>query len=356
MKIFKKIIIGVLGILLIVGGFLQAPVCAFSQKNNSLSYSDFFGQIYNVRTDFKNIKLTEISMLGSHDAFSYDISYSSKVDEADTSNICNNKLVSTLGKGLCVRLAKAQNDSCYQQLLKGVRYFDTRVSYIRGSFYNCHGLVSTLFEENLLEIMRFLDEQPTEFVLIDINHYYSNEENKWQMLEDYMRNITFRGKCIFDYVNYGDEIDSFSKLTYGNLTENGTKGGVCLFASIESDVKIFNQLGFNYSSIWNDQPTTKTLVPAIRETMKITKELGSDYLRINQAQTTPDTGSLWSVITSWSLLSSAISHNYKMLCLDDINEILDCAPIYMCDYATYNDNYFATEMLLKLRDRNLRII
>lgn len=351
-KIIKNTLKVISGIIVAVLLFTELPICNIG-TNYLIESSHFFRSINEENDNFKNIPLTEISMLGSHDALSNGINFFSK-SNTNEDNITNNNFVRIIAKGLMTRLAKSQNENIYNQLMGGVRYIDTRITYLNGDYYNCHGLLSDKFETNILHILKFLDENPGEFVLMHIVHYYEGESN-WDNLYEFIKSIKYNDKSLIDYVNYDNDIDSFDKLNYKNITNNGSNAGIVIFADEKTNTPFFDQLGLNIYSKWHNKVDFNLMKEGIYLASEEGERKGSSYLRINQAQQTPNGDEIFSYITSWSLLSLAKHHNYKVLELENIDEILNNLPIYMCDYATTNYKEFNTNIINKLRNRNLSL-
>lgn len=136
-------------------------------------------------------KITEIAVPGSHDSGSYNMPY----------------------------VAETQDFGFAGQLARGVRYFDVRVGNFDGEYLMFHGPVSgPKYSEVLADIKAFLDENPTEFLILDYQHFKNDsEEVTFKMLEEavgtdrlllkkegvrdgeYLESLTLgdvRGKCI----------------------------------------------------------------------------------------------------------------------------------------------------------------
>lgn len=70
-------------------------------------------------------------------------------------------------------MAKTQSEGFAGQLEKGTRYFDVRVAEKKGSLVFFHGAVkgTLTYDEYLSDIKAFLDAHPTEFLILDYQHY-----------------------------------------------------------------------------------------------------------------------------------------------------------------------------------------
>lgn len=320
-----------------------------------IDHSTFLRECARDNPSFTDVPLTEISLLGSHDALSDEIDLWSMPNSSED-NLVNNGWLRIFGKGAIVRYARAQNDSIYNQLKAGVRYMDIRVTNIDGVFYNSHGLVSSTFKDNLLKILKFLDENPGEFILMHICKFYEGTSNSEQ-LKDLMESVRYNNKNVFDYIHYDSSFTEFRDLTYNVLTDSGNKAGVCLFAdSGQVNVSPFNQFNMSHcDSHWHNTINEPRMTEEMVSYAAIGKSLGSDYLRIDQAQQTPNLNEIWETFLGWSLLSMARIHNNNVVNRSDIMDILDGLPIYMCDYSTCNCNGFNSKIISLMYQRNISL-
>ena len=200
MKRVKKIIGFILLVILIfIIMTLFVPLSFTSTKSN-----DKYDKVLSESITNMNAKIVDIALLGSHDSFSDGITFSSNPN-TNEGGIVNNKVVNILGKGLIVKMSKAQMVGAKSQLYAGVRYFDVRLTKIDDEYYTCHGYLSNTFDTYLKEVVEFLDNHPGEFIIFDIQYLYANgdETNK---LEDFNDLSTFmdsikskKGNSIIDY-------------------------------------------------------------------------------------------------------------------------------------------------------------
>ena len=117
-------------------------------------YSSFLRDSVTLNSSLYDTPITEISLLGSHDAFSNDISFSSMPNSSEE-NIVNNGFMRFIAEGAMVRYSRAQHDDPYLQGKAGVRYFDVRITNVNGIFYNSHGLISNTLQTNIRKIIKF---------------------------------------------------------------------------------------------------------------------------------------------------------------------------------------------------------
>lgn len=193
MKIIKKtlLIVGVTFLTLgvAVGSYIASMTCFrnYEQKDESL------------KTWMKNIndetRLNEIIMPGSHDAGTYGMSW----------------------------LGATQHLTIEEQLNLGVRYFDLRVNKKGEEYVMFHSVLNgTKFDPILDSIVKFINENPSETLLLDFQHFKNgseeyvynevtkklgdklvthNDDNELHFIDNLSLKET-RGKCI---VFFGDD-------------------------------------------------------------------------------------------------------------------------------------------------------
>lgn len=133
-------------------------------------------------------------------------------------------------------LGTTQNLPIAEQLVRGVRYFDIRVNDSNKGPVIFHGPINGVpYSEVLTDIAEFVDTHPTEFLILDCQHFKNDsEEIVFDLLEEYvgvdkfvindtnMRDIDFvesltlgdvRGKC-FVYIDAEVEYDEKEYLFY----------------------------------------------------------------------------------------------------------------------------------------------
>lgn len=129
----------------------------------------------------KNIPIIHLAIPGSHDSMTYSIGCGAKAaPDAD-------RIIARLNNFLpCVvrRWARTQNLDTAQQLRAGIRYFDLRISVRRKErqFYFVHGLFAEPFSRPLKEIANFLALHPSEFVILDCQHFYALDDKDYARL------------------------------------------------------------------------------------------------------------------------------------------------------------------------------
>ncbi len=129
------------------------------------------------------IKLRNLSLLGSHDAGTYDLDPSLGVapDEAGTfiSTIGNIPVIGPIADYTLIKSwSQAQTHSITNQLMDGVRYFDLRVTVDpQGDFRICHGLYGPLIDDILSQFNSFLTSRPGEMVFLDFQHIFDQDGN-----------------------------------------------------------------------------------------------------------------------------------------------------------------------------------
>lgn len=359
MKKVFKIIIGIAcTLVLLFGIFIAYCEVPYQTMDNSHGedHTHFFRDALAANANFNNAKLTEISMLASHDSMTDQINMKS-TDCPLEDTIASNKIAKALGKGLLVRYSKCQAVDAYEQLKYGVRLLDVRICYQNDTYYTSHGLISDELSNSIMKVIKFLDENPGEFVMFQITHFYAkdiNELSRWQDLEDHIKSVKYNEKSLFDYVNYSDSVTTFDQLTYGDVTENGTKSGAVIYYTETVPPVGIRNLGPVYS-YWHNKNTHTEIKEGMVETIKKGRELGNAYLRINQTQTTANFDKPFDALYQWSLLARASDHNAKMTKYFD-KAPFDALPIYMCDFATTNNLGFNDKIIQNMIEFNSKLV
>ncbi|MBC3976002.1 phosphatidylinositol-specific phospholipase C [Morganella morganii] len=75
-------------------------------------------------------------------------------------------------------IVKTQDESVYEQLKSGVRFIDARCRHISNSFAMHHGIIylNKMFGDILNECKRFLQENPSEFILMSVKREHTEEQ------------------------------------------------------------------------------------------------------------------------------------------------------------------------------------
>ena len=89
-----------------------------------------------------------------------------------------------MAKKIVYKWSVTQSLTFTQQLDRGIRYFDLRVSTLKGKaeLYFVHGLYGAEVGACLCEIRSWLDKHPKEVVLLDFNHLYEMENTDHEQL------------------------------------------------------------------------------------------------------------------------------------------------------------------------------
>lgn len=156
---WKKIVI-LMGVLANVSFANQLDYIDTKQWMKQLSgyiYERSIGQVY---------------LPGSHDSATYKLEHKFGKNQDMTSKL---NALRFIGVGYAVttiayKWSQAQNRSIAQQLEDGVRYLDLRVIYrdSKKQFYTVHGLYGPSLDDVLGQIVRFLSQNPTEIIVIQV--------------------------------------------------------------------------------------------------------------------------------------------------------------------------------------------
>ncbi|ETV74107.1 hypothetical protein H257_11073 [Aphanomyces astaci] len=127
----------------------------------------------------RNLPLNQVAFPGSHNSGAYNIC--GNVVSGD----CHASLVPYIQRlpfvsSFVARWATCQRLSITEQLQAGVRYLDIRVqAFPSGAPRVCHSLCSISLHECIAQVRAFLDEHPTELVILDVNHIYVTSPSQY---------------------------------------------------------------------------------------------------------------------------------------------------------------------------------
>ena len=323
----------------------------------------------------KDAKVTDIAMLGAHDAFTHNLSYTSIADSNDQ-DIVTNKVTGIIAKGLAVRFSKAQNASAKSLLYSGVRYIDVRVTKMGDTYYTSHKYVSDTLESYLKETIDFLDSHKGEFIIFDIQHFRTenglNRElssSEFSELFDYMETIkTESGKSIFDFAFYDSSTDEIKDLTYTKVTNNKESAGVIILSKKHPSNKVYyrdndalykHEADYyeNIRSFWHQTNSNKEMINGIEyEYNYIIENNVKGMFVVNQAQKTALIASAKIIksLFGWSLLDMANGFNAKLIKDEErFKRWLKAMPIFMVDNVTSkmgNFNALANKYIMEYNE------
>ncbi|KAJ7051797.1 PLC-like phosphodiesterase [Mycena amicta] len=124
-----------------------------------------------------NKRLYQISMPGTHDSGTFDLSHRDAIDAPNAVSWLSKVPVSS---AVVQDWAKAQELDFVGQLNAGVRYFDLRIGVSKhdGSLRIVHSLESKQTLRELIEPMgRWMHEHPDEIVILDIQHSHGLDKS-----------------------------------------------------------------------------------------------------------------------------------------------------------------------------------
>jgi len=327
----KRLVLFFVLVLFMILSIINAPWFFVSSKTTDTDYSGWMSD-----TLEESQKIIDVKMLGAHDAFSYEIDIFSLVDSSSADGIMQG-FVGNLIKGFSIRQSKTQVVGAKDLLKSGVRYFDLRLSIKpdEDNLYTVHNYFSTEFKQVLTEINDFLEENPGEFIIIDLQHAYGMEyddQNSFSRIEE-----LFEEYGILDYA-YSNKNQNLEDIKYGDITNNKSSSGVIIFSKFITDSEFFWDYNEHIRTEWaNEDEFTKIVDFLIYEKNMI--DSGSDLqnkVRVMQAVATMEmsvTGIVRSFET-WSLLSRARAFNQYLLEHESFEGLIESMPIVMIDYSS----------------------
>lgn len=283
-------------------------------------------------------RVVNIAMLGAHDAFSDKITTKSKMNPAETDDsFIGNKTFLAFADGIVSRLSRAQVSGADTLLKKGVRYFDVRIAFVDNEYYTTHVFLSDKLEIYLKDVIAFLQANPSEFVIFDIQHAYLGDKN-FEDLFNYIDSVKVNGMSLLSFVNYDPTNIGLGALTYGDVTASG--GGAVILAKTEQTETMRYHYVYKDSirSYWHEKNVKSELIKGIESEYANLTENASEYkdmLRVNQAQLTGTFGgdTIFNTIFGWSLIDMANGMNKELIKHENFKNWFKAMPIIMVDYA-----------------------
>jgi hypothetical protein len=300
-------------------------------------------------------RVTDVAMLGAHDAFSDQITTRSPSDALDASAF-NTPAAKALAPGLLARFSRAQKSGPAELLRRGVRYFDARVTDYGGEWHTQHGLISGKLETYLTEIIDFLADNPGELVIFDIQHAYLGGR-PYADLFDFIAGVKSNGLALTDFIAYDPYNTPLGGLTYGQAA--GERSCAVLLAKAEVFENCYHyDYGTSMRSVWHNKIRTGEILSGVGgeyDALKSDPALDRDKFRVNQAQTTPSYGGFGDALASvfsWSLLDKAAKHNAALIAHADFSEWLKALPIFAVDFADSPTGDFNKQAIEKINAFN----
>lgn len=283
-------------------------------------------------------RVVDIAMLGAHDAFSDKITTKSKVNPAETEDsFIGNKTFLTFADGIVSRLSRAQVSGADTLLKKGVRYFDVRIAFVDNEYYTTHVFLSDKLEIYLKEMIAFLQTNPSEFIIFDIQHAYLGDKT-FDDLFNYIDSVKVNGRSLLSFVNYDPTNIGLGALTYGEVISNGA-GAVILAKTEQTEAMRYHYVyKDSIRSYWHEKNVKSELIKGIESEYANLTENASEYkdmFRVNQAQLTGTFGgdTIFNTIFGWSLIDMADGMNKELIKHENFKNWFKAMPIIMVDYA-----------------------
>ncbi len=191
--------------------------------------------------------LHEITIPGTHDSASYNLSRNKYIDipEIYIDIIKFGEFLKLPISDIIQNWTKTQNIDIYGQLEMGSRYIDLRLCFYKNAWYSHHNfVVGTLLSELLDQIYNFLIKNQGELLILDITHVYNSSSD----------NIKLLNRTIYERLN----VFMYKDTTYKNETIGkliGQGGRILVVSSID----IFMYEGLLLNEWANTDNTTKMI-------------------------------------------------------------------------------------------------
>lgn len=324
----------------------------------------------------KNPRIADLALLAAHDSNTYNMKFNAPMDEAERNTAVGKTM--KMSEGMQYRFSVTQQSNLYEQFMQGVRVFHIKYTWYKGEWYGTHAKLTGKISDYVIDIMRGLDENPGEFVVM-LFHPMCFGDASLGDFHNYLENVRYKGKNIYDYISYG-KVNTFNdskddglkigELRYNTVTNHGTQSGAILMDRRESKLKLkydvsndrhkdqYFDIDSNTDHKWHARGNSKNIIKEIDKNMERIKgtEGYQNKLRINQSQLSFSTKDGMSSIFKWSLYNMASRHNPKLLENKNFDKWLEYMPIVKCDFVTSHKKDFNNRINKRLFDYNTRLI
>ncbi|MGD9910035.1 MAG: hypothetical protein AB7U79_05485 [Candidatus Izemoplasmatales bacterium] len=341
---------------------INVPITVISKDESQNTYENWMSE-----TLSNDQLIIDTAMLGAHDAFTSDMTFFSKVDESSADSI-QTGLTGLLIKGLSYRQSKTQVSDITTLLEMGVRYFDMRLSFNEDCdcYMTAHTYFSTKAEDVLADLESFLSTHPGEFVILDIQHV--NGVDYTDMAAFNQVSSLFSDADLENYMI--DETKALSQITYGDITDDGTRGGLIVLTKFDESNPLFFSYQSSIRSAWANTDSIDSLNQFLdNEASLITAGEAMTGNQVSENQQEIDSLSAFRVmqgvltmqmsvdgiiegLRTWSLIERAIDANTSLIENDHFDTWLEAMPIVMVDYADSNHSDFLDKIMQKIIDFN----
>lgn len=196
--------------------------------------------------------INKIKLAGTHSSATNRIDWSVKPQVNATFTRLYNMRNCCFVKSMLKDWTLTQYYSVSTQLEKGIRYFDFKVALINGKFYVAHTYIGVPVENVLKELKEFLDNNPTEFIILDFKNDWENRKTMTARDNLVFLNFVYSSIPNEYFITHGTD-EQYP--TYGEIMKNGQR--VLLFyKNVSISLKY---LWTRYHSGW-----TTTLNPEIK--------------------------------------------------------------------------------------------
>ncbi|MBN2503992.1 MAG: hypothetical protein JXB20_01460 [Bacilli bacterium] len=355
MKILRLILL-IFVIVLVFALTLNLPITNLVHRETKNDYSNWMSETLSLEQ-----KIIDVAMLGAHDAFTNDMSLFSRTDLLSADSI-QTGLTGTLIKGFSLKQSKTQVSDVNTLLEAGVRYFDVRLSYhpTKEKWYTSHTYFSSDFTSVLSNTEEFLADNPGEFIIFDLQHIYGVDYDDADDMAEILGLFDTSG--ILEHA-YWTEDKTLADLTYGDVTENKTVGGIIILSKFTSLSSYFWQYGSSVRSAWPNSDSETDIYDFLNAEAEAIES--GDALTGNQMANNPyavdsrqgfrvmqavmkmqmSGKGIVDAIRTWSLLERAKDFNANLIDQSDFPDWLSMMPILMVDYSDSNADEFLDEIM-----------
>ena len=223
--------------------------------------------------------------------------------------------------GVVAGWSKSQFNSIAEQLNNGTRYFDLRLcgGASVDSIYTCHALTGEKFTDVINAVKTFNLAHPKELVILDLNHWYNNDNNLPQMMSNvynYTQNTL--GGAIAERSSYNINTDLGTYWANNKaviISSVDTQLNPMVWQSVNSPVITDCNDSTDICSYWPNSTDLNVQKDKLNTALNYLRTTPHNYLFVLQAQMTPDTQTIIDGLFKpdpGSLLSFTEAYKYNM--------------------------------------------
>lgn len=295
--------------------------------------------------------ITEIAMLGAHNAFSSEITYFSEPG-IDAHDIFSHPAAFPI-KGYLIRQSVTQRASTKELLEDGIRYFDMRLTYKNHQFYTVHNYMSEPLEDVLQAFQDFHESIHGEFILIDIQHISGVD---YQSVEHYQSLMEVFHTYDMIEESFFEPTIPLHSVTFGDVTNNKQKTSYVILDKFDVEHKETYQYVSNMRSSWPNKDRAEDIINYLVDESNMIAQMDKNTLNFRVMQAVATTAlnvrGVMKSIMDWSVIHRATRLNQMLYDHESFERWMTTMPIIMLDFTNNNTNGLLDDYMSRIISYN----